>query len=121
MTAWKKAQAHAAVVRCAFCKGEGTDPFGLLSPPAKCQVCGGRGKVTVMEPAAACAFCKGSGVFHAQRLVCTVCGGKGMVTVMETTEKCACCRGSGVAPGQYLPCTTCRGKGVVSGEKKTAA
>ena len=68
-------------VKCAFCKGTGKDPFDLLSNFASCQVCGGRGKVEVMEPAIPCAFCKATGVYPHTRITCTVCNGKGMVTV----------------------------------------
>ena len=37
-------------ISCAFCKGKGIDPFGLLSELAICQVCLGKGKVEVDEP-----------------------------------------------------------------------
>ena len=118
MTAVKEAVRDSTTVKCAFCKGEGTDPFGLLSPSAVCQVCGGKRVVTVIEPAIECAFCKGSGVFHPdKRLTCTVCGGKGMVTVTEPSEECARCKGRGVLHGDYLPCLTCKGKGVVLPKK----
>lgn len=45
-------------IRCAFCKGAGKDPFDLLSELATCQVCAGKGKVEVVEPAIKCAFAK---------------------------------------------------------------
>ena len=77
------------VVECAFCKGKGKDPFELLSKLATCQVCGGTGKVEVIEPAIKCAFCKGTGVYPRNGCVtCTVCNGKGMVTVKGETEGC---------------------------------
>jgi len=49
-------------IKCAFCKGTGKDPFDLLSEFAVCQVCGGRGKVEVKEPAIKCVFCSGTGI-----------------------------------------------------------
>jgi len=99
---------------CAFCKGKGKDPFGLLSELATCQVCGGKGQVEVIEPAIKCAFCKGTGVYpHNARVTCTVCNGKGMVTVKGETEGCPKCKGSGQEIESGLPCIKCRGKGVV--------
>ena len=43
-------------IKCAFCKGTGKDPFDLLSELATCQVCGGKGKVDIIEPAIKCVF-----------------------------------------------------------------
>jgi len=101
-------------VRCAFCKGEGKDPFDLLSEYARCEVCGGSGQVTVAEPIHRCAFCRGSGIFPGSRLTCTCCMGKGMVTVKEPAEMCPVCAGAGVLSGRALPCSVCGGKGLVS-------
>jgi len=106
------------IIKCAFCEGKGKDPFELLSSLATCQVCGGRGIVTVSEPAIKCAFCEGTGIHRDQRLTCTVCGGKGMVTIEKGAEKCPHCSGKGVAPEEYLPCTVCGGKGMVTVKKK---
>jgi len=39
-----------SLIKCAFCKGTGKDPFDLLSKLSTCQVCGGKGKVEVKEP-----------------------------------------------------------------------
>jgi len=104
-----------SILKCAFCKGEGKDPFGLLSELATCQVCGGTGGVEVNEPAIECAYCKGSGVYpQGARITCTVCNGKGMVTVKEPTEECPKCKGTGTTRDSGLPCIRCRGKGVVS-------
>jgi len=100
--------------KCAFCQGKGIDPFELLSKLSTCQVCGGRGEVTIPEPAIECAFCGGSGVHRDQRLTCVVCGGKGMVNIKEPYETCPDCEGKGVKSGDYLPCSRCKGKGVVS-------
>ena len=102
-----------ALIKCAFCKGTGKDPFDLLSKFSICQVCGGKGKVEVKEPMIKCVYCKGTGVYpHNGRVTCTVCNGKGYVTVKGETEKCSDSKGSGVAPDS-LPCLTCGGKGVV--------
>ena len=100
-------------VKCAFCRGTGNDSFDLLSELAACQVCGGRGKVEVMEPAIPCAFCKAMGVYPHTRITCTVCNGKGMVTVAGSTEKCLKCKGTGTETESGLPCLKCGGKGVV--------
>lgn len=98
---------------CAFCHGEGVDPFGLLSEISVCQVCGGRKEVTVRTPAIKCAFCGGSGVHRDQRLVCVVCGGKGLVEINEPMETCPNCEGRGIVAGDYLPCLKCGGRGVI--------
>lgn len=110
----------AKVITCAFCEGTGRDPFGIMSPLSACQVCWGKGSVTVREPAIVCAFCGGSGVHDEQRLTCTVCGGKGMVSIVEPVEKCPRCQGTGVnvPPLNYLPCSLCGGKGVITAKKE---
>jgi DnaJ-class molecular chaperone len=99
---------------CAFCRGEGKDPFDLLSEKAACGVCGGRGEVTVAEPIYACAFCCGTGVFPGSRLTCTTCMGKGLVTIEEPAEACRACLGTGVVAGHTLPCSICGGRGRVT-------
>jgi len=104
-----------AEITCAFCVGKGVDPFGILSPLSKCQVCTGRGEVKVEEPTVKCAYCKGTGVQpFGTRLTCTVCGGKGVVTIKGSTTVCLDCGGSGRAPESGLPCLTCKGIGVIS-------
>ena len=104
-------------ITCAFCEGEGTDPFGQLSPLSTCQVCNGRGKVWVLGPTIECGFCAGSGVVAPdKRLTCTVCGGKGVVPKPKNAKTCPVCLGSGMStntPG--LSCLVCKGKGVVAG------
>jgi RecJ-like exonuclease len=103
-----------SVVKCAFCKGKGRDPFNLLSELATCQVCGGIGKVEVKEPVIKCAYCKGTGVYpHNSRITCTVCNGKGMVTVKGLTNPCSDCGGTGRTISSGLPCIKCGGKGVI--------
>jgi len=89
---------------CAFCKGSGVDPFDLLSDQSVCQVCGGKGVVTIRRPFMECAYCGGTGVHLHRRLVCTVCGGKGVVVVKESAQACPDCNGQGRIHGQYLPC-----------------
>jgi len=109
----------AKAISCAFCEGTGKDPFGVMSRKSNCQVCGGKGTVTVREPAIVCAFCGGIGVHDEQRLTCTVCGGKGMVTITEPVEKCPRCLGTGMDTDiDYLPCTLCGGKGVITTKKQ---
>ena len=104
------------ILKCAFCGGVGTDPFELLSSESRCQVCGGKGRVSIREPARVCAYCKGTGIHPHRRLTCTVCNGKGMITVKELVDTCPDCMGQGWVSGQYLPCLTCGGKGVVKKE-----
>ena len=101
-------------IKCGFCRGTGNDSFVLLSELTACQVCGGRGKVEVMEPAIPCAFCKTTGVYPQTWITCTVCLGKGMVTVAESTEKCLKCKGTGTETESGLPCLKCGGKGVLA-------
>lgn len=60
-----------SVIKCAFCKGKGKDPFNLLSKLAACQVCGGTGKIKVDEPMIECAFCKGGGAHQLPALPVT--------------------------------------------------
>ena len=115
-----------AEVKCAFCEGEGTDPFGILSEISLCPVCGGRETVKIREPLRDCAFCGGTGVHPETRLTCTACMGKGAVTVQEPVEDCPECRGTGIAHYRVdkvkarlnLPCVVCGGIGVVTAKKK---
>lgn len=102
------------VITCAFCRGAGKDPFGVMSELSTCQVCGGKGAVAVEEPAVRCAFCGGGGVHRDQRLTCTACAGKGMISVHSPHTKCPRCEGTGADPMiDYLHCVLCKGAGVV--------
>jgi len=112
-------------INCAFCDGKGLDPFELLSPLSKCQVCLGKGKVLVEKPVIKCAFCKGTGVYpYGVRITCTVCGGKGVVKISAggefasgrkgASKECPDCKGTGRSFESKLPCLTCKGKGVIS-------
>jgi len=112
--------------RCAFCEGEGIDPFGVLSELSLCPVCGGRKVVKIHEPLRECAFCRGTGVHPETRLTCTACMGKGVVSVKEPVVECPQCQGSGVAHYRVgreksrlnLPCVVCGGKGVITSREK---
>jgi DnaJ-class molecular chaperone len=99
-------------IKCAFCQGKGKDPFGIMSQRATCQVCGGRGKVSILQPYVSCAHCRATGVSPGSRNVCTACQGRGAVTVADGKKVCPKCGGSGNAPESNLPCSVCGGKGV---------
>ena len=106
-------------VICAFCGGQGRDPFGVMSPLSTCQVCSGLGRHTLQLPVAPCAFCRGTGVHHGSRNTCTTCDGIGTVQVPPNAVPCPCCGGSGRAadyrwPDSPLSCTCCRGAGLVA-------
>ena len=82
----RKATAKAAKwveVQCAFCRGTGRDPFGVLSVLSNCPTCGGKGTVRVKEPYETCSVCRGTGIYYRSRLSCGTCGGKGVVHVEE--------------------------------------
>lgn len=68
-------------LKCAYCYGRGTDPFGCPSPSSKCAVCGGKGYNRVVAPYATCTACGGTGKLQSRRMNCTTCKGKGVVTV----------------------------------------
>jgi len=93
-----------SIVTCAFCKGTGRDPFNLLSEFGNCQVCGGIGKVEVIEPVIKGTFCKGSGVYPHSRVTCTVCNGRGMVAIKGTPKECFKCKGTGQTIDSNIPC-----------------
>lgn len=106
-------------VPCAFCAARGRDPFGIMSPLAICQVCGGIGRHSLRQPTARCAFCRGTGVHPGSRLTCTTCGGVGRVEVAVGAVICPWCGGTGQAgacagylwPDSPLSCPWCGGKG----------
>ena len=103
-----------STLKCAFCRGKGIDPFDLLSKLSDCQVCLGRGEVTIRKPVVECVCCGGTGTHRQQRLTCIVCGGKGMVGIKEPVQTCPKCNGKGVVKGYYLPCLKCGGRGVIT-------
>jgi hypothetical protein len=47
-------EARTVQVPCAFCRGTGKDPFGIMSSLSVCCVCLGRGAVAVVVPFARC-------------------------------------------------------------------
>ena len=104
-----------ASVPCAFCGGNGRDPFGIMSALSTCCVCRGTGTVLIETPYVRCAFCQGSGVYPHSRQTCTACGGVGVSPVHEPSKTCPDCVGTGADPhsegGFY--CLTCHGTGVV--------
>lgn len=72
-----------AELPCAFCRGTGRDPFGVLSHLSKCPVCHGRKTVRVVEPYETCGACEGTGIYFNSRLYCWICKGKGVVPVRQ--------------------------------------
>ena len=98
------------IIKCAFCNGIGKDPFELLSEMSSCQVCRGKGKVEVKEPAVTCVFCSGTGVNPlGARVPCIVCHGKGS-NYCESDTICTLCNGTGKS-SDGMPCLHCKGKG----------
>lgn len=66
---------------CAWCTGEGKWAISV-GYVISCLVCGGKGKVSVVQPAAPCRQCAGSGrrnMAHA----CLTCAGTGWTRVFE--------------------------------------
>lgn len=104
-------------IKCAFCEGKGIDPFGLLHPGAKCQVCGGRGRVSIAifeDKLIKCHYCHGSGKHPFTRMTCTSCNGRGVVLIDKKNEEiCPDCHGTGSTPQKNLPCSRCGGKGII--------
>ena len=99
-------------VRCAFCRGRGTDPFHLLSDRSTCGACGGRSTVNVPTPHVPCAYCEGSGSFKTFR--CPVCEGAGVVEAPEgPIRTCPTCDGLAFEHSSGLVCLTCRGRGTL--------
>ncbi|MBE0516576.1 MAG: hypothetical protein IBX41_04175 [Methanophagales archaeon] len=106
------------MTECAFCDAMGLDPFKIPSPFSKCQVCWGRGTVSVADKTIMCVYCGGSGKHPELRLTCPVCWGKGVVNIVrEPTMICPECGGTGRAPESKLPCLRCGGKGVIGVSK----
>lgn len=97
---------------CAFCRGTGRDPFGILSWLSTCCVCLGQGTVWAPAPYVRCRYCQGSGAV--KTFTCTVCGGKGVVAAFPgPTVVCPQCRGTGNDAASGLACLPCRGRGRV--------
>ena len=104
-------KSDSAEVPCAFCKGTGTDIFGIMSWESKCCVCKGKGTATVHGPQEKCAHCRGTGAIDRQ--TCTACSGKGLVPKREgKTVACPECQGTGdVFSDASIPCSRCGGHG----------
>lgn len=100
-------------IQCAFCKGKGKDPFGIMSKFATCQVCNGTGSHMIASPHKECSYCHGSGVEFNTRNTCLSCGGKGRVSISENSAICSACHGSGMEHETNLRCGKCGGSGVV--------
>jgi DnaJ-class molecular chaperone len=99
-------------ITCAFCHGEGTDPFGVMSDRSVCGACGGQGVVSVPVPHVRCAYCDGTGSYKTFR--CLVCLGTGVVKAPAgPTRTCPSCEGLASERSSGLVCLTCRGRGVV--------
>lgn len=67
-----------ARVSCAFCKGNGIDPYGL-SPLSKCVACSGKGYAFVKKPYEKCKACDGTGRYIGTHIYCWTCRDKGVV------------------------------------------
>ena len=104
------------VVQCAFCKGSGKDPFGIMSELSTCTACSGTGWVRVEAPFVRCAHCQGSGAIKTFR--CAVCGGKGVVSAPTgVTVPCPECAGTGDDTSvPAMACLRCHGQGWVAAE-----
>ena len=104
-------EARSVQVPCAFCRGTGKDPFGIMSHLSTCCVCSGRGAVAVEDSHELCAHCSGTGAV--KRLTCTVCGGRGVLAALKCpTEVCLECGGSGDDPSApAMACLGCHGRG----------
>ena len=84
----RAAQARVSLteVTCAFCKGEGKDPFHLMSALSSCPACGGRKTVRVREPYEKCGACEGTGRYFNSKMYCWTCRGKGVVPVKKAPQ-----------------------------------
>ncbi len=66
----KKKQKMPGEVKCGYCDGTGKHQ------DQTCIVCGGKGKVEVVDMTQKCQWCKGRG-YLMKGIPCTVCGGTG--------------------------------------------
>ena len=117
----KKKSIQEKEIKCAYCKGKGLDHFELLHPGATCQVCAGRGRVSIAifeDKLVKCQYCRGTGRHPFTRMTCSSCNGKGVLLVDKTTEKmCPDCKGKGATFQKNLPCSRCSGSGMIATEK----
>lgn len=99
---------------CAFCKGKGKDPFGVMYPEAVCSVCHGMKEHYILKPFVNCAYCKKTGVEPGTRNSCLACHGRGSISSHKSNTKiCLRCHGSGMNHETGLSCHDCSGKGVI--------
>jgi DnaJ-class molecular chaperone len=99
-------------IKCAFCHGVGTDPYGVLSELSVCGSCGGKGTVIVPTAHKRCIYCEGTGSHKTYR--CLVCDGAGVIALpAEPYKKCPDCDGLAYEQSSGLACLTCRGHGTV--------
>ncbi len=68
---------EASVHPCAFCRGTGKDPFGIMSALSSCGACGGKGVFLLRGPHRACPHCRGTGAV--KTFACGACRGSGLV------------------------------------------
>lgn len=117
----KKRQTKEKEIKCAYCGGKGIDPFGLLHPGAKCQVCEGRGRVSIAvfeDKLVECRYCRGTGKHPFTRMTCSACKGKGVIIAdKKSTETCPECKGTGSTFQKNLPCSRCGGTGTIVPER----
>lgn len=85
----KQSQLKKAVqlINCAYCRGQGVDPFCIPSKLSRCQVCQGRGRNVILKPFERCVACLGTGVYKHHRLPCAVCKGKGQVRYIAGKDR----------------------------------
>jgi DnaJ-class molecular chaperone len=106
-------RSNCAEIACAFCHGEGTDPFGVTSDGSVCCACAGRSVVEIPVPHVRCVYCDGSGSYTTYR--CLVCDGTGVVAAPAVpTTTCPLCDGLGCEQSNGLVCLICRGRGIVA-------
>lgn len=103
-------------VQCAFCKGRGRDPFGVIYEGSICSVCSGSGEHSILKPHVQCAYCKGGGVEFGTRNPCLGCHGRGHVSLGSKKgplTRCPSCRGGGMEQETKLVCSRCHGTGML--------
>ena len=107
-------------VRCAFCRGQGKDPFGIIFKGSVCAVCCGSGEHHILKPHFRCAYCKGSGVEFGTRNSCLSCHGRGRVSLHSKGPfiRCPSCNGAGMEQETKLVCHGCHGVGLLVDEVK---
>ncbi len=99
---------------CAFCKGKGVDPFGVMSFLSLCVVCLGKGFIELPGTVHKCAYCKGKGESPTgTRCTCPACRGKGLIPIKEPVSTCPDCQGKGTKDNWWY-CIGCHGAGLVS-------